>query len=94
MEQAQDESSNKYVWGGKLGRFCYKFIRFSPKDLQWKMDPLSLSCLEFRVVGLPLSALLQFFPERGILLIADSANVRVRLTVFQLGVYLVLVGES
>jgi hypothetical protein len=57
------------------------------------MDSLSLSCLEFRVVGLPLLALLQFFPERGILLIVDSANVRVRLTVFQSGVYPVLVGE-
>jgi hypothetical protein len=45
------------------------------------------------VVGLLLSALLQFFPERGILLIVDSVNVRVTLTVFQLGVYLVLVGE-
>lgn len=45
------------------------------------------------MVGLPLSALLQFFPERGILLIVDSANVRVRLVVFQSGVYLVLVGE-
>lgn len=57
------------------------------------MDSLSLSCLEFRVVGLPLSALLQSFLEREILLIVDSANARVRLTVFQSGVYLVLVGE-
>ena len=73
--------------------FCNKFKRFSPKDLQWRMDSLSLSCPEFRVVGLPLSTLLQFFPERGILLIVDSANVSVRLTVFQSGVYLVLVGE-
>ena len=46
------------------------------------------------MVGLPLSALLQFFLERGILLIVDSANVMVGLTVFQSGVYLVLVGES
>ena len=45
------------------------------------------------MVGLPLLALLQFFPERGILLIVDSANVRVRLTVFRSGVYPVLVGE-
>ena len=45
------------------------------------------------MAGLPLSALLQFFPEREILLIVDSANVRVRLIVFQSGVYLVLVGE-
>lgn len=57
------------------------------------MDSLSLNRLEFRVVGLPLSALLQFFPEREILLIVNSANVRVRLSVFQLGVYLVLVRE-
>ena len=57
------------------------------------MDSLSLSCLEFRVMGLLLSALLQFFPERGILLIVDSANVRVRSTVFQSGVYPVLLGE-
>ena len=45
------------------------------------------------MVGLPLSALLQSFLEREILLIVDSANARVRLTVFQSGVYLVLVGE-
>ena len=45
------------------------------------------------MVSLLFSALLQFFPERRILLIVDSANVRVRLTVFQSGVYLVLVGE-
>ena len=57
------------------------------------MDSLSLNCLEFRVVGLPLSALLQFFPEREILLIVDSANVRVRLIVFQSRVYPVLVKE-
>ena len=46
------------------------------------------------MVGLPLSALLQFFPEHGILLIVDSGSVRVRLAVFQPVVYLVSVGES
>ena len=45
------------------------------------------------MVGLPFSALLQFFPERGILLIVDSANVRVKSTVFQSGVFLVWVRE-
>ena len=74
-----------------MSRFCNEFKRFLQKDLQWRM---SLSFLEFRVVGLPLSALLQFFPEHGILLIVDSGSVRVRLAVFQPVVYLVSVGES
>ena len=77
------KSFNKYVWGGELGGFFNKFKRSSPNDLQWRMDSLRLSCLEFPMVGLPLSVLLQFFPEREILLIVDSANVRVKLTVFQ-----------
>jgi hypothetical protein len=84
------KSFNKYVWGGELGGFFNKFKR---NDLQWRMDSLRLSCLEFRMVGLPLSVLLQFFPERGILLIVGSASVRVRLAVFRSEVCLVLAGE-
>jgi len=66
--------------GGELGGFSNKFKRAFPNDL---LDSLRLIYLEFRLVGPPLSALLQFFPEHEILLIVGSANVRVRLTVFR-----------
>jgi len=44
-------------------------------------------------VGLQPLVLLQFVPERGILWTVDSVNVRVRLTVFQSEVCLVLAGK-
>lgn len=45
-------------------------------------------------MDLPPSVLLQFVPERGILLTVDNVNVKVRLVVFQPEVYLVLARES
>ena len=44
-------------------------------------------------MGLPLSVLLRFFPEHGILLIVGSVNVRVGLAAFRVGVCLVLARE-